>query len=176
MHLRMSSTNCWPFHSGFDKLLQVCCSKHITLISDQNDFKSNWKIARGPFLEWYFHMLNPWKLNFTVIQIVVKWLLWNFAYQCVIIASQLSWLEWNFLAIWYLATELHLKQISIDLNDNAKIIHEVRPRFISFHYPLMLTIVSRKYIIEIFILSKISSIIVGIQIHEICNKKWISIF
>ena len=82
-----------------------------------------WKVTGGTPLVPGAHFTNTfiivlqiwWKFHSALIKGVVKWSLWNFAHGIDMMKAVLSWHVQNFIPKYYLMTELHENQFSIEL-------------------------------------------------------------
>ena len=74
----------------------------------------------------YFSVIiqNPLKFHSAIIQVLMKWLLWNFAHDTT---AKLLWHVQNFVAMWYPMMELHQNIHPLNLNHDGKIIHDMGP-------------------------------------------------
>ena len=89
------------------------------------------------FINDFFIVIQIWlKFHSTLLQVVVNWSLWNFAYG---MTALLSWLVQNFVAIWCHMMELHLNKFSSNLNYDGKIVREMGP---STHSSNIITIMA----------------------------------
>ena len=63
-----------------------------------------------------------WKFHFALIQVVRKWMLWNFAHD---MTALLTWHVQNFVTIYVIKALCSKNNFPLNLNDNGKIVCEM---------------------------------------------------